>query len=325
MSQQPYEQARIIFAGSPDFAVAALNVLVAAGHEVVGVLTQPDRPAGRGRKLHTSPVKDAAVAAGLPVLQPKTLKDPDVQQSLAALDADLMVVVAYGLLLPSAVLAQPRQGCVNLHASILPRWRGAAPIQAAILHGDEATGVSLMQMDEGLDTGPVLGEVSTPIGANDTGGELHDRLAELGAQLLRENLDALLAGALTATPQALEGATYAGRIEKQDGQIDWCRPAVEIGQQIRAYNPRPVAFTHYKEQALRCWSAVVSTGIDTDLNTGTDGGQTPGQILEVSAAGIAVATGAGVLTLTEVQLPGRKRVTALEFANANDTSEQTLG
>jgi len=323
MSQQSVEQtARIIFAGSPEFAVPALNVLQASGHEVVAVLTQPDRPAGRGRQLQAGPVKTAALETDLPVLQPVTLKDESVQKNLAALNADLMVVVAYGLLLPPAVLAQPNRGCINLHASLLPRWRGASPIQTAILHGDKTTGISLMQMDEGLDTGPVFCTTTTEIGAHETAGELHDRLAHQGAELLAENLDALLSGSLSADPQATDGVSHAGIINKSDGLIDWQQPASAIDCQIRAYNPWPVAYTSYKGERLRCWLAEVGEA-ETDTAGPTEA--PAGLMLTRSSAGIAVQTGRGVLQLAEVQLPGRKRVSAHEFANANDIQNVRLG
>jgi methionyl-tRNA formyltransferase len=306
--------ARIIFAGSPDFAVPALQVLIASRHDVVGVFTQPDRPAGRGRRLTMSPVKAAALAAGIPVFQPAKLNSPEEQQLVADLKPDLMVVVAYGLLLPQAVLDMPRLGCVNLHASLLPRWRGAAPIQAAILHGDARTGVGLMQMDAGLDTGPVLAEAQTDIDATETSGELHDRLAELGADLLADNLDTLLAGELTPQPQATGGVTYAGRIAKSDGLIDWAEPAPDTVRKVLACDPWPVAHTLYKGQPLRVFSATAEPG------TGS-----PGQVLSCANDGMRVATGAGVLNITELQLPGRKRMTAKAFANAHDLTGTMLG
>lgn len=316
MSPDP---ARIVFAGSPDFAVPALEILLRSGHEVVAVLTQPDRPAGRGRRIKTSPVKDAAVAAGVRVLQPLTLRDRAMQQELAALNADLMVVVAYGLLLPQAVLDQPRLGCVNLHASLLPRWRGAAPIQYAILSGDTDTGVSLMQMDQGLDTGPVYATIGMTIGERETAGELHDRLARAGADLLADNLDGLLAGSLTAALQASAGISYAGRINKADGLIDWQQSASAIDCQIRAYNPWPVAYTLYRGQPLRCWQAL------PDPATAAPAGSPAGKVIGRSEAGIAIVTGAGLLQLIELQLPGRKRLAAHDFANAHDLNELILG
>ena len=323
MSQQSVQSgaqppARIIFAGSPEFAVPPLQSILATQHSVVAVLTQPDRPAGRGRKLRPSPVKEAALAANLPVLQPETLKAADVQQSLDLLDADLMVVVAYGLLLPPEVLQLPRLGCVNLHASLLPRWRGASPIQAAILNGDDRTGVSLMQMDVGLDTGPVYATTALEIAAQETAGELHDRLAMQGAQLLEANLSGLLASTLAARPQPEEGVTYAGIIKKSAGAIDWRQPAIDIERQIRAYNPWPVAYTDYQGATLRCWEAMAETDAPSSKLS-------PGAVVERSEYGIAVQTDLGILHMQSVQLPGKKRVTAREFCNAHDITNLVLG
>jgi len=309
-------KARIIFAGSPEFALPPLQKLLASKHELVAVLTQPDRPAGRGRRLQAGPIKEAAIAAGIPVRQPSTLRDHEVQQTLRALRPDLMVVVAYGLLLPPEVLAIPHRGCVNVHASLLPRWRGAAPIQMAVLSGDSETGISLMQMDEGLDTGAVFARVSTPIGQHETAGQLHDRLAPMGGELLAANLDAILAGQLHPEPQSNAGITYAGRINKADGVIDWSQSATVIDRIVRGYNPWPVAQTTLHGNPLRCWSAVVAEHSSTVL---------PGTVLETNAAGIIVQTGAFALTLTEVQAPGRKRISAAEFAHAQPLDGVVLG
>lgn len=310
--------ARIIFAGSPDFAVPPLQALLDSAHEVVAVLTQPDRPSGRGRKLSFGPVKQAAVDAGVPVMQPQTLKAADAQAELAALEADLMVVVAYGLLLPAAVLAIPRRGCINLHASLLPRWRGAAPIQMAVLHGDAESGVCIMQMDEGLDTGGVLASGRCELTPRETAASLHDKLAELGAGLLADNLDAILAGDLAALPQPESGVTYAHRINKRDGEIDWTRSAIDIDRQIRAYAGWPVAYTLYDGQPLRCWSAQL-----TEAETG--GTHAPGAIVAADKRGLRVQTGDGVLLLTSVQLAGRKQVSGADFANAIATADIRLG
>jgi methionyl-tRNA formyltransferase len=306
------KSARIIFAGSPEFAVAPLNTLLASQHEVVAVLTQPDRPAGRGRKLTPSPVKAAAVDAGLAVLQPETLRDAEAQAQLAILKPTLMVVVAYGLLLPVEVLRLPKLGCINLHASLLPRWRGASPMQAAILAGDRHTGVGIMQMDVGLDTGPVFVSESLSIAAHETAGELHDRLAALGADLLAKYLDEILRGELQANPQPEEGVTYAGRISKSDGLIDWQRSAVEIDRQIRAYSPWPVAHTLYKGEPLRCLLSRVVV---------EESSVTPGTLLGMQSGALHIQTGAGVLALTQLQLAGRKPVSAADFANAHPQSE----
>jgi len=312
--------ARIVYAGSPDFAVPALLRLLQTSHEVVAVLTQPDRPAGRGRHLTPSPVKLAAEQAGLRVLQPEKLSESLVQAQLKALTADLMVVAAYGQLLPPEVLCIPRVGCVNLHASLLPRWRGASPIQTAILAGDTETGVSLMQMERGLDTGPVYATLSTPIAADDTGGTLHDKLAQLGAELLAQNLDALLAQTLVARPQTNDGVCHAPRIKKSDGVIDWHKPAKEIDQQIRAFNPWPVAQTVLNGEPLRCLMSSLPSSA-----SGSGSANSPGAVSGLSRDALRVQTGAGELLLHSVQLPGRKAVSGRQFANAHDLSGLVLG
>ncbi len=310
--------ARILFAGSPEFAVPSLLKLALSRHDVIGVLTQPDRPAGRGRTTHAGPVKLAALEHRIPVFQPLTLRDPDIQQTIRDLRPDLMVVVAYGLLLPTDVLELPRVGCVNVHASLLPRWRGASPIQAAVLAGDPETGVSLMRMEEGLDTGPVYATARTAIDLHETAGELHDRLALLGSELLECHLDSILAGRLVPKPQASAGVSYAPRINKSDANIDWSRPAVDIARAIRAYNPWPVAQTALSGEQLRCWSGCVddnATAVDAE----------PGTIVAVDERGIFVQTGEGILRLTEVQAPGRKRIGAAEFAHARPLVGAKLG
>ena len=310
--------ARIIFAGSPDFAVPVLQGLLASRHSVIAVLTQPDRPAGRGRKLHEGPVKVAARAAGLSIMQPASLAGAAEQAALAELQPDLLVVVAYGLLLPPAVLATPRVACVNVHASLLPRWRGASPIQAAILAGDSETGISIMQMDSGLDTGPVYTRKRLAIGERETAGELHDRLAVLGGELLAESLDSILDGELVAVPQPDQGVTYAGRIAKADGLIDWSQSAASIARRIRAYNPWPVAQSTLDGESLRCWMAVHSGAVPAGVARA-------GEVLAVDPAGIHVQTGSGVLTLTEVQAAGRKRMSAVQFARARPLVGAVLG
>jgi len=298
---------RLVFAGTPAFAVPTLTALCAAGFAPVAVYTQPDRPAGRGRQVQPSPVKQAALAAGLPVEQPATLKDPDVQARLRAWAPELLIVVAYGLLLPPAVLALPRRGGVNLHASLLPRWRGAAPIQRALLAGDAQTGVDLMQMEAGLDTGPVHARREIPIGPRDTAGTLHDRLAALAADLLLEHLPALLAGTSMPRPQATEGVTYAHKIDKNEAWIDWRQPAARIERQIRAFDPWPVAQTRLAGAPLRLWAAELPPPASVGV---------PGQVLATSAAGIDVATGAGTLRLTRVQPPGKRPMSAAQFLAA---------
>jgi methionyl-tRNA formyltransferase len=309
--------ARIIFAGSPEFAVPPLQTLIDSDHEIVAVLTQPDRPSGRGKKIVPGPVKQAALDAGLEILQPETLRDTEIQQALTGINADLMIVVAYGLLLPPEVLSIPKQGCINLHASLLPRWRGASPMQMAILHGDDKTGVCIMQMDAGLDTGPVLASASIDIGPRENIFSLHDRLAFLGAALLEQHLDEILLGELVATAQPDDGVTHAARIRKQDGLIDWSRSAIDIDRQIRAYAGWPVAYTTMNGESLRCWAG--------DIGAGADGRQQPGKVLRADKQGLHVQTGDGVLVLTSVQLAGRKQVSGSDFANAHAPAGLTLG
>ena len=300
---------RIVFAGTPEFAAQHLQALLDAGRTVVAVYTQPDRPAGRGQKLAPSPVKQLAVRHGIPVYQPQTLRDPAAQAELAALQADLMVVVAYGLILPQAVLDLPRLGCINSHASLLPRWRGAAPIQRAIEAGDDESGVTVMQMEAGLDTGPMLLKVRTPITAGDTGGTLHDRLAALGSQAVVQAVAALAAGTLTPEVQDDSLATYAHKLSKDEARIDWRRPAVELERLIRAFNPWPICHTTLGGEALKVHAARLGAGQGE-----------PGHILEASRNGLTVACGEGALSLTRLQLPGGK---PLDFADLyNSRREQ---
>ncbi len=308
---------RLIFAGTPEFAVPSLRILLGSGDwSLVAAYTQPPRPAGRGRQSRPSPVKIQALVAGIPVRQPTGLRDPAVQAELAALAPDLLVVAAYGLILPPAVLAIPRLGCVNVHASLLPRWRGAAPIQRAILAGDAETGVCLMRMEAGLDTGPVYARASCPIPRGTTGGELHDRLAMLGAETLRATLPALLAGALTPEPQDDARATYAPKLEKAEAELDWSRPAPELERRVLAFNPYPVAQTQTDGQTLRVWRAWA----DEESTTAP-----PGTVLREGSAGIVVATGAGVLRLTEVQLPGGRPMPVAAFLAARRLTGRRLG
>ncbi len=297
---------RVIFAGTPDFSVPVLQAILDSRHAVVGVYTQPDRPAGRGRKLQPGPVKQLALECGLPIFQPASLKGRAEQQVLAALQPDLMVVVAYGLLLPQAVLDVPPRGCVNLHASILPRWRGAAPIQRAILAGDSETGVCLMQMEAGLDSGPVLAEARTAIAPDETGGSLHDRLSLLAARLLAEHLQDLEMGSLQPQPQDESRVTYAHKLDKREASIDWRQDAAQLERQVRAFNPWPVAQAQYQGQSLRIWAA---QAIDCDAAN-------PGKVIAAGRHGIDVACGHGCLRLWEVQLPGGKRLDAAAFLNA---------
>ncbi len=291
---------RLIFAGTPPFAAAALEALADAGHDVALVLTQPDRPAGRGMKLAPSAVKTVALARGLPVAQPASLKTPEAQAELAALQADVMVVAAYGLILPQAVLDIPRLGCLNIHASLLPRWRGAAPIQRAILAGDAETGVTIMQMDAGLDTGAMLAKTVVPIRETDTAGSLHDVLADAGARAI---VDALAQGAdLRPEKQDDRLATYAAKLTKDEAQLDWTQPAATLARAVRAYNPVPGAWTLLDGAPLKIWAARVEAGMGM-----------PGVVLRAAADGLVVACGEQALALQEIQPAGSKRMTAAAF------------
>jgi len=289
----------ILFAGTPAFAAAALDALLQAGHQVPLVLTQPDRPAGRGLKQQASAVKQLALSNGLAVAQPVTLKDDTVIAQLAAVNADVMVVAAYGLILPQPVLDLPRLGCLNIHASLLPRWRGAAPIQRAILAGDSETGVTIMQMDAGLDTGGMLLKQAIPIAGDDNAQTLHDKLATLGAQLIVRVLKEQHA-ALAQDPAQ---ASYAAKITKAEARIDWTRPATELARAIRAYNPMPGAYTGWQGQPLKLWRAEAVTAASA----------VPGTVLQADAQGIVVATGEGALRLHELQRAGSKRLAAQAF------------
>ncbi|KAF1697155.1 methionyl-tRNA formyltransferase [Pseudoxanthomonas koreensis] len=298
---------RIVFAGTPDFAVPSLRAAAQRG-EVVAVYTQPDRPAGRGRGLAPSPVKREALARDLPVLQPETLRDPAAQAQLRALEPDLLVVVAYGLILPRAVLAMPRHGCWNVHASLLPRWRGAAPIQRAIQAGDAQTGVCLMQMEAGLDTGPVLLEAAAAIGATETGGQRHDRLAALGAEVLADGLGLLRAGLLpVAQPQPAEGVTYAHKLDKAEARLNWSRPAGELARTVRAFDPWPVAEAVVAGERLRIHGAVA-------LDVAHEAA--PGTLLAAGRDGIDIACRQGALRLRVVQREGGRAITAADWLNA---------
>jgi methionyl-tRNA formyltransferase len=306
----------IVFAGTPEFAVPALEALLHSSHRVVAVYTQPDRPAGRGQQLAASAVKQCAVRHGLPVEQPATLREPSAVEGLQRWSADVMVVAAYGLLLPRSILQTPRLGCINIHASLLPRWRGAAPIQRAIAAGDAETGVTIMQMEAGLDTGPMLLTRAVAIDARETSASLHDRLASLGAQALLDALDAIAQGTATPRAQPADGVTYAAKIRKEEAAIDWSRSAVEIDRQIRAFDPWPVAQTSWNGQQLRVWQA---TPIETPASPA------PGKVLGTSAAGVDVGTGNGVLRLTRVQSAGRKAMSAAEFLKAHRLDGAVLG
>ena len=305
---------RIAFAGTPDFSVPALEALVGAGHDVVGVLTQPDRPKGRGRQIAASPVKTAALAHRIPVAQPQTLKDEASRAELVAWSPDVLVVVAYGLILPRAALDIPKLGCLNIHASLLPRWRGAAPIQRSILAGDATTGVTIMRMDVGLDTGPMLLKKETAIEAGDTGGSLHDRLSLAGASAILEALEELAAGTARVTVQPSEGVTYAAKIDKAEALIDWTRSAAEIERQVRAFNPWPVAETRLDGEQLRVFAAFAASSRQIGPESGTRGAE-PGTILAVQDDGLWVQCGQGWLALQQLQRPGGPRaVPAADFA-----------
>jgi methionyl-tRNA formyltransferase len=300
----------IIFAGTPHFSVNALSALLNSRHQIKAVYTQPDRPAGRGRKLTASPVKELALQHQLPVYQPVTLRNEQEQQILNALQADLMIVAAYGLLLPLPILQAPRLGCINIHASLLPRWRGAAPIQRAILAGDAVTGVTIMQMNEGLDTGDMLYKVECDIEAQDTSLTLQTRLAELGASALLETLDQLTL--LKHEPQENSQATYAHKITKEEAQLDWSLSAIELDRKIRAFIPWPVAFTQYGEQTIRIWEA--------ETRPQQKAVSQPGTILAASADGIEIATGDGILCVKKLQLPGGKQLSVAEVLNARQNA-----
>ncbi|SFM45771.1 methionyl-tRNA formyltransferase [Halopseudomonas yangmingensis] len=299
------EDLRLVFAGTPEFAAAHLQALLGAGLRPLAVYTQPDRPAGRGQKLAMSAVKQLALQHDLPVRQPVSLRDAEAQAELTALQPDLLVVVAYGLILPQAVLDIPRLGCINSHASLLPRWRGAAPIQRAIEAGDPETGVTVMQMEAGLDTGPMLLKTRTPISTTDTGGSLHDRLAQIGPPAVLEAIRGLAAGSLAGEVQDDALACYAHKLSKADAAIEWQRPASELERRIRAFNPWPLAHAQWQGQALKIWAAECAEGQ----------GQ-PGQILNCSRDGLLVACGDRALRLTRLQLPGGKPLAFSDLYNA---------
>jgi methionyl-tRNA formyltransferase len=299
------EALRIVFAGTPEFAAEHLKALLDSPHQIIAVYSQPDRPAGRGQKLSPSPVKQLALQHDIPVYQPQTLRDPVAQAELKSLDADLMVVVAYGLILPQVVLDIPRLGCINSHASLLPRWRGAAPIQRAVEAGDAQSGVTVMQMEAGLDTGPMLLKVSTAITAEDSGGSLHDRLASLGPQAVIEAISGLAAGTLKGEVQDDSLATYAHKLNKDEARLDWSRPAVELERLVRAFNPWPICHSTLNGEAIKVHAAALGEGQGK-----------PGSILAADKSGLTVACGEGALRLTRLQLPGGKALAFSDLYNS---------
>lgn len=295
---------KVVFAGTPEFAAEALTALINSEHEVIAVYTQPDRPAGRGRKLKASPVKEVAEKYNLPIYQPESLKSESDQQQLRELNPDVMIVAAYGLILPQVVLDIPRMGCLNIHASLLPRWRGAAPIQRAILAGDTETGITIMQMNAGLDTGDMLSTSTCPIEPSETAGSLHDKLATLGASSLLKTLDQLLSGKIKAVKQDDSQASYAHKLEKQEAQLDWTLSAEQLDRQIRAFNPWPVAFFLVDDHTVRVWDAEI---IDKQGAAGT--------VLQADKNGVDIACGHNSLRLLKLQPPGKKAMDVASFLN----------
>ena len=298
---------KLIFAGTPDFAARHLAALLSSDHEVVAVYTQPDKPAGRGQKLTASSVKELALTHNLPVYQPASLRKEEAQAELAALGADLMVVVAYGLILPKAVLDTPPLGCINVHGSLLPRWRGAAPIQRAIWAGDDETGVTIMQMDVGLDTGAMIRKVNCPISTDDTSASLYDKLAELGPQALVDTINAMAAGETAANAQDDALANYAEKLSKEEARIDWSMDAVTIERCIRAFNPWPISWFEVADQTIKVWQAKVIA---------SEHGQQPGTLLNADKQGIDIATGQGILRLLTLQPPGKKAMSVADLLNS---------
>ncbi|TRN19916.1 methionyl-tRNA formyltransferase [Vibrio furnissii] len=298
---------RIVFAGTPDFAARHLAALLSSEHEVIAIYTQPDRPAGRGKKLTASPVKHLALEHNIPVYQPENFKSDEAKQALASLNADIMVVVAYGLLLPKAVLDTPKLGCINVHGSILPRWRGAAPIQRSIWAGDAETGVTIMQMDVGLDTGDMLKIATLPIDASDTSSSMYDKLAELGPQALVDCLSDIAQGTAVAVKQDDALANYAQKLSKEEAKIDWTLSAQAIERCVRAFNPWPMSHFSVAENQIKVWQSRVETGNKTHA---------PGTIIQADKTGIYVATGEGILVLESLQIPGKKALPVQDILNA---------
>lgn len=308
---------RVAFAGTPEFALPSLRALADSSHELVGVLTQPDRPAGRGREVRSSPVKDLSLGLGLPVSQPDALKSDEQRADLASWRADVLVVAAYGLILPVAALTLPRLGCINVHASLLPRWRGAAPVQRAILAGDANSGVTIMQMAAGLDTGPILAQQEVTLSERETSQSLLERLAQSGAGLLIETLRAIERGSVSPMEQSADGVTYAPKLTKQESLVDWQHSAVQISRQVRALNPWPVAHTLFQGQPLRLWEAVASLG-DTKL------GQ-PGDVVALDGDQLLVRCGTGLLAVERLQPAGKRAMSAREFSSGRSLGGVRFG
>lgn len=312
---------RIVYAGTPEFAVPALTALLASPHSVVGVLTQPDRPKGRGRQLAATPVKRAALDHGIPVSQPQSLKDESSRAELLAWRPDALVVVAYGLILPRPVLDLPRLGCFNIHASLLPRWRGAAPIQRAVLAGDRETGITIMRMNAGLDTGPILLQETVAITPADTAGSLHDSLSQLGAATLLRALEGVENGSLEPRPQSAEGVTYAAKIDKSEATIDWTRSAEEIARKVRAFDLWPIAETQLDGEQVRIHKAAVAS--EAELPAGP--AAVPGTLTVTRGGGVVVACGTGALNLIQVQRPGKLPISAADWAKTPHLAGRRLG
>ena len=320
---------RLGFAGTPPFAVAALDALARSRHTLAAVFTKPDKPSGRGRAVHFSPVKQRATALGLAVHQPQSFKTGDAQATLRSLELDALVVVAYGLILPQGALSAPRLGCFNIHASLLPRWRGAAPIHRALLAGDAETGITIMRMDEGLDTGPMLAARVVSIAADDSAGRLHDRLARVGGELIVDTLDAIAAGSAREVPQPPTGITYADKISKSEAVIDWHDDAVQVLRQVLAFNPWPIAETVLGGVQLRVWDAqlappAVAAGVEPGTLPGTATRIPPGTVLAASQDGIDVACGKGAVRILRLQLAGRKPLAAREFIKSQSLTGAKL-
>ncbi len=309
---------RIIYAGTPDFAVPALQALINSSHQIVAVYTQPDRPAGRGRKIHLGPIKRVAVEQNIPIEQPVSLKQTAIQQTFANYKADVMIVAAYGLILPQRVLDTPTYGCLNIHGSLLPRWRGAAPIQRAIQAGDKETGNTIMQMAAGLDTGDILHQSICPIIDTDTGQTINDKLATQGAEDLLLVLEQLISGELNPQQQDDSKTSYAHKLSKADARIDWTKSAAEIDRMIRAFNPWPVAFTEYHGKPMKIWLSGLKND-QTEVTTKA------GTVINETKEGIEVATGAGTLVIQRLQMPGKKAMDVKDFLNGHSLSSAHLG